>query len=136
MMYPYPFGSFPNFRRNYYGPGYHNYQSGNLAQQQSAYFPKSTDSHTSYKTYHAPSPPDYAAKNEMCKTNSIKHNSTNMHHSETCPEEEEEDKPIFEILGIRLYSDDLILLALLFFLYKEEVKDPSLFISLILLLLS
>lgn len=46
------------------------------------------------------------------------------------------EKPIIEILGIQLYQDDLIILGLLFFLYKEEVKDESLFISLILLLLS
>ena len=46
------------------------------------------------------------------------------------------EQPIIEILGIKLYQDDLIILGLLFFLYKEEVKDESLFVSLILLLLS
>ena len=46
------------------------------------------------------------------------------------------EQPIIEVLGIKLYQDDLIILGLLFFLYKEEVKDESLFISLILLLLS
>ncbi|MFR0822423.1 MAG: hypothetical protein ACLU84_04280 [Clostridia bacterium] len=136
MMYPYLFGSFPNFRRSYYHSGYHNFQSGNLAQQQNAYFPKPSESHSSYSTSHIPSSYDYVSKNEVHKTNFVQHNSTNDYPSEACPEEEEEEKPIFEILGIRLYSDDLILLALLFFLYKEEVKDPSLFISLILLLLS
>jgi len=42
----------------------------------------------------------------------------------------------FEIFGIRLYMDDIILIALLFFLYNEETEDPLLFISLILLLIS
>lgn len=46
------------------------------------------------------------------------------------------EQPILEILGLKLYLDDLIILALLFFLYKEDVKDESLFIALILLLLS
>lgn len=46
------------------------------------------------------------------------------------------DKPVLELLGIQLYLDDIIILSLLFFLYKEEVKDEMLFISLILLLLS
>jgi hypothetical protein len=46
------------------------------------------------------------------------------------------DEPIIEILGIRLYSDDILILGLLFFLYKENVKDEMLFLSLILLLLS
>lgn len=45
-------------------------------------------------------------------------------------------KDYFEILGLKLYSDDLLLLCLIFFLYNEGVKDQFLFISLILLLLS
>ena len=43
---------------------------------------------------------------------------------------------ILEILGIKLYLDDLIILGLIFILYQEEVKDEMLFICLILLLLS
>lgn len=43
---------------------------------------------------------------------------------------------ILEILGIKLYLDDLIILGVLFILYQEEVKDEILFICLILLLLS
>lgn len=46
------------------------------------------------------------------------------------------ENPIFEILGIELYLDDIIILGLLFFLYQEGVQDEMLFISLILLLLS
>jgi len=46
------------------------------------------------------------------------------------------DDQFLSILGIKLYFDDLIILALLFFLYNEGVKDDGLFICLILLLLS
>lgn len=46
------------------------------------------------------------------------------------------DEPVFEMFGIRLYLDDLIILCLLFFLYQENVHDELLFIVLILLLLS
>ncbi len=46
------------------------------------------------------------------------------------------EEPIFEILGIELYLDDIIILGLLFFLYQEGVQDEMLFIALILLLLS
>jgi len=46
------------------------------------------------------------------------------------------EEPVLEILGIQLYLDDIIILGLLFFLYKEGVKDEMLFIILILLLLS
>lgn len=45
------------------------------------------------------------------------------------------DDPLIEILGISLYLDDLIILGLLFILYKEDVQDEILFLSLILLLL-
>lgn len=47
-----------------------------------------------------------------------------------------DDKVLFEILGIKLYSDDILLLCLIFFLYNEGVQDQYLFIALILLLLS
>ena len=46
------------------------------------------------------------------------------------------EEPVLEIFGLKLYLDDLIILALLYFLYAEDVKDDMLFISLILLLLS
>lgn len=45
-------------------------------------------------------------------------------------------KPIFELFGIKLFFDDILLISLIFFLYNEGVKDRSLFIALILLLLS
>lgn len=44
--------------------------------------------------------------------------------------------PVIEIMGIKLYMDDILILILLFILYKEDVKDEMLYISLILLLLS
>lgn len=43
---------------------------------------------------------------------------------------------IFEIFGIKLYFDDILLICLIFFLYNEGVQDQYLFIVLILLLLS
>ena len=42
----------------------------------------------------------------------------------------------FQLFGITLYFDDILLIFLLLFLYNEGVKDQFLFISLILLLLS
>ena len=46
------------------------------------------------------------------------------------------EQAIFEILGIKLFLDDIIILGLLFFLYKEDVKDEMLYIILFLLLFS
>ena len=46
------------------------------------------------------------------------------------------EEPIFDVLGISLYLDDIIILGLLFLLYQEGVHDEMLYIVLILLLLS
>jgi hypothetical protein len=46
------------------------------------------------------------------------------------------DSPLFQIFGINLYFDDVLIVCILLFLYQEGVKDESLFIVLILLLLS
>lgn len=43
---------------------------------------------------------------------------------------------LFELFGLKIYLDDALLVCLLFFLYQENVKDESLFLVLILLLLS
>ena len=42
----------------------------------------------------------------------------------------------FDLFGIKLYFDDVLILSLLFFLYKEEVKDEGLFLALVMLLIS
>lgn len=47
-----------------------------------------------------------------------------------------EDRGFFELLGIKLYFDDILLICLIFFLYTEGVQDEMLFLALILLLLS
>ena len=43
---------------------------------------------------------------------------------------------VLEILGYKLYLDDIILLGLLFLFYTENVQDDMLFLILILLLLT
>ena len=50
--------------------------------------------------------------------------------------DKKKDDSIFEIFGLKLHQDDLLLIGLILFLYTEGVKDEFLFISLILLLLS
>ena len=42
----------------------------------------------------------------------------------------------FELFGLKLYFDDVLIICILFFLYSEGVKDNMLFVSLLLLLLS
>ena len=43
---------------------------------------------------------------------------------------------LFDLFGIKLYFDDILIICLIFFLYNEGVKDEVLFFSLILLLLT
>ena len=43
---------------------------------------------------------------------------------------------VFEIFGVKIYFDDLLLILILLFLYQEGIQDEYLFISLILLLLN
>ena len=74
---------------------------------------------------------NYNCKNEsnnnlLFNTPNIKTDSFNSHEYEQ----------FINIFGFKLYFDDLLILALLFFLYKEEIKDESLYIALILLLLT
>lgn len=45
-------------------------------------------------------------------------------------------KPIFEIFGLKLFMDDILILCLLYFLYEENVKDELLFLVLLMLLIS
>ncbi len=47
-----------------------------------------------------------------------------------------DDSFLFDIFGIKLFFDDVLILSLLFFLYKEDVKDEGLFLALVLLLIS
>lgn len=44
------------------------------------------------------------------------------------------NKPIIEFLGIKIYQDDLLILLLIYFLYKENIKDNLLLFALFSLL--
>ena len=56
----------------------------------------------------------------------LKEKQSEKHDEKKC-----EEKPVFAFLGINIYSDDLLILAILFFLYSEGVQDPELFIALV-----
>lgn len=95
---------------------------------------------TSNHHYSAPDKaPDDNNSDSSSQTNSQKNNSSRYYsfgplrfHN---PIFDDLENPIFEILGIQLYLDDIIILGLLFFLYQEGVQDEMLYIALILLLL-
>ena len=47
-----------------------------------------------------------------------------------------DDDGVIDIFGFKLHTDDLLIILILFILYKEDVKDKFLYIALILLLLN
>ena len=63
-------------------------------------------------------------------------NSEQVSNTTNSRSSSEQEQPIFEIFGIKLYLDDLIILGLLFFLYQQNSKDEMLYIILFLLLFS
>ena len=74
-------------------------------------------------------------ENEEKEKNSITNSKTisNTINSRSCSSSEQ---ALFEIFGIKLYLDDLIIIGLLFFLYQQNVNDELLYMILFLLLFS
>lgn len=72
--------------------------------------------------------------------NDIRNN--NQNESKKYTEDSVIDNPsetseyFFEVFGLKLHFDDVLIICILFFLYKEEVQDYDLFLCLILLLIS
>ena len=67
--------------------------------------------------------------------NSNKIETEDSKHEQTTSSAESSDY-FFEIFGLKLYYDDILIICLLFFLYTEGINDQELFLCLILLLLS
>ena len=47
-----------------------------------------------------------------------------------------DSQALFSIMGLNLYSDDILILCLLFFLYTQKIEDEMLFLCLVLLLIT
>lgn len=126
-FYP-PFG-FNKFRRPspfypYYNNYYNNLHNSNSNEQKNSkvpYFPNEFQK-TNNENFNKQK--NSEQDNFSC-SNNIDFNNT---------EEYKED--FFDFFGLKLASDDVLILVLLFFLYKEDVKDTYLYIALLLLLFS
>ena len=97
-------------------------------------------------------PPSYMSNNNYYTKNNTLHNSSSEFNTSsskrtTANEDCRNFKPknksnkndgdfLFDLFGLKIYSDDVLLVSLIYFLYSEGVKDDGLFIVLILLLLS
>ena len=78
--------------------------------------------------------------------NNYTNNSKSNNIKETKKEEDSAEKQIsysdesseyfFELFGLKLHFDDILIICILYFLYTEGVQDQELFLCLILLLLS
>lgn len=113
MMYTYPYYGFPRRYTRY-----------------NAYYPQSAKENTTSYPHNSHINPE--------NTNNTSKTSLALQKVEPSKENRDSapDKPLFELFGIKLYFDDVLLICLIFFLYQEGVQDQYLFISLILLLLS
>lgn len=113
MMFHYPYLNFPYYGNSRYGyrfPRY-NYNVSHNSYTSSNKNPKSNNN---------------VKEDSSSKTDSMNDGETRSSSCDFC----------FDFMGIKLYFDDILLICLILFLYNEGVKDQSLFISLILLLLS
>ena len=147
MMYNYPFFSFPNFRRypNYYAHqnSYINnpYINNQILKNQSH---SMSNELLENNRYNNSLKKDERISINLDDKNEEKRRSSNNRapsgfgflNNFFYQNDRNTNEEYFELLGIKLYNDDLLILSLLFFLYKENVKDQYLFFALILLLLS
>lgn len=126
MMYNYPFSSFPYFRRYSSNSSIYNNSFSNYKRPSN----NNVDNYNTKSLNHEKNNLDN--KNSNCKSSyglSFLDNFFNQ-------TDRNENESYFDLFGLKLYNDDIFLIGLIFFLYKEDVKDQYLFIALILLLLS
>lgn len=131
MTYNYPFFSFPHFRR-YYPNYYNNKLSTSVINN--TYSPINNATYSNLKESYINN--NFSHKEEKKASSRSFSSSFSFLNNLLYQEDRKEDEPFFKIFGIKLYYDDILLISLIFFLYKEEVKDQYLLFALILLLLS
>ncbi len=74
--------------------------------------------------------------NNMDSRNTLNIDDKNINNKNNLENRNQTESFLFDLFGLKLYFDDILLICLIFFLYTEGVKDESLFITLILLLLT
>lgn len=85
--------------------------------------------HNTYNTSKATDSFKFDRDTKMVKNNI-------MSEKEKASETFDASEAFFEIFGLKLYFDDILIICILFFLYTEKVQDQELFMCLILLLLT
>lgn len=125
-MFNFPFFRFPYY--NYY-PYYNNYIKKNIANN-------NINSNNNSNLYNKEKK-EHIVKDNISEKISSKYNFFGpISFLNPFDESFDENSPVLEILGLKLYLDDIIILSLLFLLYKEDVQDEIIFLILVLLLLT
>lgn len=93
-----------------------------------------------YSAYHNNLIQKHIAYNNL--SNKVPNNYSNNSTTSACEDSDKNksngnnDDYLFDLFGLKLYFDDILIVSLLYFLYSQGVKDEGLFIVLILLLLT
>ena len=138
MTYSYPFFSFPHFRGySPYYPSHPPIARQPIRNEMSYSSPYTRPVNTSRSDFRRESNRE-PAKNSVKEKSSLKKAPTGFSFLNNFLHQEDrgEAAEFFNLFGLKLYHDDILLIGLIFFLYQEDVKDQYLFFALILLLLS
>ena len=79
---------------------------------------------------------NWALQNSQHNSSDVRNKDTSKIQNNNSKSNDNDENYFFELFGLKLYSDDILLICLIFFLYQEGVKDDELFLSLVFLLLS
>lgn len=135
LNFPFPF--YRNYPRT---PPYGIHQSNITNSPNSIKSPPSSLSNTSSNSFSSIrlkdlSNNEYFTPNDSSAKSSVSHQRLYEVKNKNKSNKNTDDY-LFDLFGLKIYSDDVLLMSLIYFLYSEEVKDDGLFIVLILLLLS
>lgn len=125
----YPSFPFP-FYRNFHNPQAHLYNSSRPNSNSNSYNVKDTVSHNLQREPQKFSSFESAPKHIESDENNNDRNFKEKNKSN------KNDNYLFDLFGLKIYFDDVLLVSIIYFLYSEGVKDDNLFLVLILLLLS
>lgn len=115
MLYHYPFYRFPYYAKGNFYPNYNS---------------PSTKHNVNSTAYNK----DYV---NIKQNNKQAKFTDNLAQNSTCVQEKTNtDTDVFNFFGLELHFDDILIIFLLIFLYKEETDDMYLYIALLLLLFS
>lgn len=117
----------PNFYRNSSPFFYNNIYRNSFISQNYKPFPHNFSGNQNNNNFQKNSPNEI--KNNSVSSEKMSNNSK----KQNLPPNKDF---VLDLFGLELYFDDVLILSLIFFLYKEDVKDEGLFLALVLLLIS